>query len=670
MENEAVYTNDDTYIVVINPSNENMHVTVSHINSSAILFPGKAEVVFCPVEVCHTFGTGIHNTGIYVQSNGSVAVEGINRIQSSTDSFLVRPTYLLSREYLVVTYCQATLACQIGVVSTTDGTSLVMYFPFSVDLIMENGELGTYGPNKNMVVDLKAHYVYQLQSSSDLTGVIVTSNNPVACFAGANQTMPLTEGKEDHLVGALPPTQAWGYDYVIVGIDSTNYQDVVKIIATEDNTIVNISGCTQKTIILNRVFDFIEDSFTCGGYVLSSNFKIVVAHIRIKDNPGMYFPFPTNLLSHSYTVYVPHNHVGAHTSMVLLYIKTNDISNIIFNGTLLNNNGWTEIASTDWSYRSVSVDNGLLFISSSSNTPFGGHLIVRNTYKLAVMNLIPLPYNEGQPTCCEHLELRISDLTTTEGSGLHGEETTNIDTTTHVFKTTVVSPTTSPTAEPTTVVPTTAEPTTSETMTAVSTTAEPTTVVPTTAQPTTAVPTTAQQTTVVPTTAQPTTVVPTTAQPTTVVPTTAQPTTVVPTTAQPTTVVPTTAQPTTVVPTTAQQTTVVPTTAQPTTAVSTTAYTTTAAQTGQKEDCCFCSNSLNKTTYRTWTEKELREMTIINKKNTSNAIRKLTSASDDRMSAIGLGYCGIAVLCTVFASVLAIDLSMCLCKSSKVSPKK
>ncbi|OWF55506.1 hypothetical protein KP79_PYT23101 [Mizuhopecten yessoensis] len=87
------------------------------------------------------------------------------------------------------------------------------------------------------------------------------------------------------------------------------------------------------------------------------------------------------------------------------------------------------------------------------------------------------------------------------------------------------------------------------------------------------------------------------------------------------------------------------------------------------QDCCVCVNNTTKTG-RIWTLQELRELTRINKKNTSIAIRKLTSAKDDRMSAIGLGYCGIAVLFTVLASIVSIDLSRYLCKNSKVSPRK
>ena len=98
-----------------------------------------------------------------------------------------------------------------------------------------------------------------------------------------------------------------------------------------------------------------------------------------------------------------------------------------------------------------------------------------------------------------------------------------------------------PTAAPTTPVPTTATPTTPVPTTATPTTPVPTTVTPTTARPTTPVPTTARPTTPVPTTARPTTPVPTTARPTTPVPTTARPTTPVPTT--PTTPAPTTPKP-------------------------------------------------------------------------------------------------------------------------------
>ena len=70
--------------------------------------------------------------------------------------------------------------------------------------------------------------------------------------------------------------------------------------------------------------------------------------------------------------------------------------------------------------------------------------------------------------------------------------------------------------------------------------ARPTTAMPTTTKPTTAKPTTAKPTTAKPTTAKPTTAKPTTAKPTTPKPTTAKPTTPKPATAKPTTAKPAT----------------------------------------------------------------------------------------------------------------------------------
>ncbi|XP_033725268.1 uncharacterized protein LOC117315231 [Pecten maximus] len=262
---------------------------------------------------------------------------------------------------------------------------------------MENGNLYTYGPDRNLLVDLQAHEVYQIQSSSDLTAVVVKSNNTVACFAGANQTMLANDGKEDHIVSALPPTQAWGYEYILAGTESPNFQDIVKIVATEDNTIVDVDSCTHKTFNLAKAFDYVEDPLTCGGYAIHSNFKIVVAHIRIKDNPGMFFPFPTSIFASHYTVYVPNTNVGAHVSSVILYAKTNDIGLIIFNGTLLSTSGWSPILNSEWSYKSVAVDAGLLNIHNNFKKSFGGHLLVVNAFKLSVMNLIPAPYNTVSP---------------------------------------------------------------------------------------------------------------------------------------------------------------------------------------------------------------------------------------------------------------------------------
>lgn len=393
MENIAnKYPYDDTSVAIVNLTPDVVFVSVYPMDTHFTLQAGDTEIVMAAGESYHLTGPGTADKGISVLSNGSLGVQGLNRVKSSADLFSVRPTSLLSREYLAVTFCPTSSACQLAVVATANGTQIVVYFPYAVILVMENGILDTYGAARPLQVSLNELQAYQVQSLSDLTGCIITSNIPVAVFAGSNQTTSVISGEVDHMADTLPPPQAWGKVYTVAGSMSETEPDIVKIIATNDNTTVTVFNCVEKTFYFAKTFEYVEDELSCGGYHINASDEIVVTHIRQKSgyNPAMYYPYPIGLLSSNYMIYVPMQKVGAQTSKLFLSVHTDFIQYILLNGTAVSNTGWRAILGTDWSWKAVSVDNGVtLSIYSDRQEPFGGHLMVKSSFQLSVVNFIP-----------------------------------------------------------------------------------------------------------------------------------------------------------------------------------------------------------------------------------------------------------------------------------------
>ncbi|XP_045190870.2 uncharacterized protein LOC123547671 [Mercenaria mercenaria] len=58
--------------------------------------------------------------------------------------------------------------------------------------------------------------------------------------------------------------------------------------------------------------------------------------------------------------------------------------------------------------------------------------------------------------------------------------------------------------------------------------------------------------------------------------------------------------------------------------------------------------------------KQLEQELAINPTNTSAALRKLTSAEDNRPSAVGVGYLGVGLLTAVFGGLFLLDLNVIL----------
>ena len=84
-----------------------------------------------------------------------------------------------------------------------------------------------------------------IASENDLTGSRVTSNKPISFISG-HECGNIPEGINycDQLVEQIPPTATWGKTFILRTIAGRTAYDIIKVLASQDNTDVTVS-CTN-----------------------------------------------------------------------------------------------------------------------------------------------------------------------------------------------------------------------------------------------------------------------------------------------------------------------------------------------------------------------------------------------------------------------------------------
>ncbi|XP_052063127.1 IgGFc-binding protein-like [Mytilus californianus] len=184
---------------------------------------------------------------LLVKSDGDIAVYGGNKEDYSNDVFCGIPTDALGNEYYAMCYGPAFRKTELGVAATQDNTVVKVTLPKSPNMTVTYNSK-TYHGGDVITVNLDKYENFQLQSVGDLTGAHIVATHPVSAYSGNIKTN-IGSGKwQDHLVEQLTPVDTWGKKFVTAPIPKRTVGDYFRIVASEDNTVVNIAGMPSITL--------------------------------------------------------------------------------------------------------------------------------------------------------------------------------------------------------------------------------------------------------------------------------------------------------------------------------------------------------------------------------------------------------------------------------------
>ena len=175
----------------------------------------------------------VTNRSIHIITSEPVTTFALNQVKATADATAVLPVTALGKEYYHISYKGSTHVSTIGagagrdcyvVVATEDNTQ-----------VSRNGTL--------LKTLNKGELCFQYtDTGGDETGAHITANKPVAFFAANQNTIipAIDICCEDLLFEQLPPVHTWGKKFFVPVSDLG--RDIVRIVASQDNTIVTQTG--------------------------------------------------------------------------------------------------------------------------------------------------------------------------------------------------------------------------------------------------------------------------------------------------------------------------------------------------------------------------------------------------------------------------------------------
>lgn len=318
--------------------------------------PGSVTSVTVPLNYQVSQEDGVQNLGIHVSATTDVAVYGVNQGMGTSGAYLGLPTDSLGQRYRVLGYSGST---QLTVVATSDDTDVT---------VTPKSSVGTRTAATPYTVELDEGQTYQLsQWSGDVTGSVIEASAPVAVFGGGScSNVPNGYGYCDHLVQQLPPTSAWGTDFLSVRFATRLKGDTYRVLANEDDTVVSVNGSEVGTIDAGEYWESVlptgMSSAGSEGVQIHTSKPTLVAQYgngTTYDNstgdPLMMLVPPAGQYLNNYTVAAPS--VSGYHSYVSLVVPTSDVGNVELDGAAVSSEAFSVIGDSDYSGAQLPVSS-------------------------------------------------------------------------------------------------------------------------------------------------------------------------------------------------------------------------------------------------------------------------------------------------------------------------
>lgn len=314
----------------------------------------------------------VEGKGIKITSEEAIQVSATHFRVYFTEASGVLPITELSDEYFTTCFIEDSpiFPSSLVIVGTEDDTE--------VEIIPAAFTLGLHAQDVPFNVTLNEGEIYQVQALGDLTGTIVRSlgGEKLAVFSGAQQAriVETCEGFADnHLWEQSQPFSNWSSLYYFVPFKNQG-QDLVRILAKEDGTIVNLD--CGDSFLLNRG-DF-NDILLGTATVITATNDIAVTQFNQSQNcnpsntgdPTMLRLFPTEKQTQNakwwatsgtagIAVEIPNNFVN-------IIMKTSETGTIALDGSFIGDEFTPFPADATVSYLQKTISDGVHELTSDS----------------------------------------------------------------------------------------------------------------------------------------------------------------------------------------------------------------------------------------------------------------------------------------------------------------
>jgi hypothetical protein len=360
--------------------------SLNFTNSFTLLSGGLTNIAIPQGALISSYGS-VSTNGVHITASQPVCVYGYYYAQVSSEAFTGLPTRMLGTNYCVMSRPSDVPASgyfsQFAVLGTASNTTVTIAPSATANLA---GHSGT----NSFALTLQPGQTYQINSASytnDVTGTMVTSDEPIAVFAGADDAwVPDTNTCcGNPLVQEQVPVAAWGNQTLALSWSSFPFGyafgnlpagQIYRVLAVWSNTVVTINGVVATTL---QPGQFYETNLN-GSVEFDASYPIQVAEFNqgayanepidneIGDPCELLLPSASQYLT-SYTIAAPSedNITGDFNigDFLNLIVAQSGISTTLVDGAAVAATNFIEIGGSGYYGAQLSVTAGTHTVSSS-----------------------------------------------------------------------------------------------------------------------------------------------------------------------------------------------------------------------------------------------------------------------------------------------------------------
>ncbi|HEX5024051.1 MAG TPA: Ig-like domain-containing protein [Agriterribacter sp.] len=332
--------------------------------------PGSVTTVNLPTGTLEmNLSNTVENKGIHIVAGKEVTVYGLNRFQATTDAYLALPTDILGTSYINLGYKNTNIvnSTQFGIVAAQNATTVTI-----TPTVTTSGRLA--GVPYNIVLNQGQTYLLRNTDAApqDLSGTLITSNKPIAVFGGMQcANIPSGYYACDHIIEQLPPTTAWGKNFISVPLKTRTRGDTFRFLASANGTTVEVNGTIVATLNKGQLF---ETVLTTASQIKSNNPILVAQYSNsssfdgVTSDPFMMLITPYEQFLGNYTFSTPAS--GFRGNYVNVVAPAAAVGTLKLDGVVIPPASFSAIGSTGFRGAQLDIALGSHTINGS-NLPFG-----------------------------------------------------------------------------------------------------------------------------------------------------------------------------------------------------------------------------------------------------------------------------------------------------------
>ncbi len=316
---------------------------------------------------------GSETTGdeaIHITALDTIVVYAHQYSSKRSEAAIILPTDVLGTEYYAMMYTGTD--DNNGKASPSEFLAVAAYDSTTLTIKVSDDTKGGHASGATFSVMISKGQTYEVQSltgnNGDLTGSYITADKPFALFGGDRWTAVGGCKAMDNIYEEMYPVDTWGKKYIISRTKGRpNQFDIVRIIASVDNTNVYVDGTFVKTLNKGSFYEYSQ--YNDGAYV-SADQPIMVAQFITGSgcasnnnlgDPSMILANPIGQTVASVTFYAsPYEAIDS--NYINIIASTADTASILLDGATISSYGYrfTPVSAlSDYSYVYLKVNVGV-----------------------------------------------------------------------------------------------------------------------------------------------------------------------------------------------------------------------------------------------------------------------------------------------------------------------